>query len=155
MSKNRPEAEIHNDCERLSQIVCNLQRRFLLDLSKDLSRGNVSFPQYLLLGFLKQQKFLTMTEIAGKMGHTTAAATGLVDRLENLGLVKRNHATDDRRKIKVHITTDGLALVEGIRTDMVGNLRRVMDELTPEEQKMWLQIYEKIHTFVQQNCPNK
>jgi predicted transcriptional regulator len=33
-----------------------------------------------------------MTEIASRMGHTTAAATGLVDRLEKLGLVRRVHA---------------------------------------------------------------
>jgi len=39
-----------------------------------------------------------MSGIALKMGHTTAAATGLVDRLEKLGYVQRSHALDDRRK---------------------------------------------------------
>ncbi len=62
------------DAERLADIFTVLQRCFILNLSKELSRGNVSFPQYCLLGFLREQKELTMTEIAQKMGHSTAAA---------------------------------------------------------------------------------
>ena len=33
------------------------------------------------------------------MGHSTAAATGLVDRLEKLGYVQRLHASDDKEKL--------------------------------------------------------
>src|SRR5580698_2484583 len=98
LSRNRA------DAERLADIFTTLQRCFILTLSKELSRGNVSFPQYCLLGFLSQGKHLTMTDIAHRMGHTTAAATGLVDRLERLGHVRRVHARDDRRKIIVQIT---------------------------------------------------
>jgi DNA-binding MarR family transcriptional regulator len=113
-------------------------------VSKELARGKVSFPQYLLLGFLTQSASLTMTEIAIKMAHTTAAATGMVDRLENLGYVLRARSGEDRRKIIVQITPSGTELVLKIRTDMVGNLMEMMKCLEPDEQKMWLQIYSKI-----------
>ncbi len=135
-------------CERLAEIITSLQRCFIQNISRHLARGNVSFPQYLLLGFLEQQEFLTMSDIAKRMGHTTAAATGLVDRLETVGLVQRNHAQDDRRKIRVHITEKGLALVAEIREDMTNNLQEVMGILTDEEQRYWVQIYEKIFAFV-------
>lgn len=140
--------------ERLAEIFTTLQRSFILNLSKELGRGNVSFPQYCLLGFLSQQKHLTMTEIAHRMGHTTAAATGLVDRLEKLGHVRRVHAKDDRRKIMVLITPSGSALVRKVREDMVGNLLKIMDQLDASEQKAWLQIYEKVFVFCQNKCPN-
>ena len=52
-----------------------------------------------------------MSDIAKKMGHSTAAATGLVDRLEKLSYVERAHAAEDRRKIMVSITSKGLDLV--------------------------------------------
>jgi DNA-binding MarR family transcriptional regulator len=139
------------DAERLADILTALQRCFLANLSKELSRGNVSFPQYFLLGYLGQVEFLTMSEIAKKMGHTTAAATGLVDRLENLGLVGRAHASDDRRKIMVKITKNGTALVMHIRQDMVNNLLKTMTCLETDEQKNWLKIYEKIVNY----CQNK
>jgi DNA-binding MarR family transcriptional regulator len=139
------------DAERLADILTGLQRCFILALSKELGRGNVSFPQYCLLGFLAHQPHLTMTEIAQKMGHTTAAATGLVDRLEKLGHVRRVHGLDDRRKIMVEITESGSALVSEVRDDMVTNILRIMETLLPTEQKAWLQIYEKVAAF----CQNK
>ncbi|HWB61463.1 MAG TPA: MarR family transcriptional regulator [Chthoniobacteraceae bacterium] len=138
---------MREDAERLADILTSLQRKFLANLSKELSRGNVSFPQYFLLGYLCQSKFLTMSQIAQKMGHTTAAATGLVDRLENLGLVERSHAVEDRRKIMVKITKNGSALVAGIRQDMVGNLLKTMTCLDPDEQRNWLKIYSKIYNY--------
>ena len=135
------------DAERLADIFTVLQRCFILNLSKELSRGNVSFPQYCLLGFLREQKELTMSEIAQRMGHSTAAATGLIDRLENLGHVKRMHAKEDRRKVFVQITATGSALVAEVREDMISNLLKMMEVLNPEEQRTWLQIYEKIFTY--------
>jgi DNA-binding MarR family transcriptional regulator len=141
---SRAAAKLRSDAERLADIFTALQRCFLVRLSKDLAKGNVSFPQYLLLGFLVQQKQLSMTEIANRMGHTTAAATGLVDRLEKLNLARRSHARDDRRKILVTPTAEGCALVISVRDDMVGNLLKMMDALEPAEQRAWLCIYEKI-----------
>lgn len=150
MSTDRCDSEIRGDCEKLADIFTVLQRCFLLNLSKELARGKVSFPQYFLLGFLAQQKHLNMSEIAARMGHTTAAATGLVDRLEKLGYVRRTHASDDRRKIEVQITPAGLSLVAQIREDMIGGLGDMMRILTPVEQKAWVQVYEKIFVCVTQ-----
>ena len=143
------QARLRSDAERLADIFTVLQRCFLLRLSQDLARGNVSFPQYLLLGFLVQKDQLTMTEIASKMRHTTAAATGLVDRLEKLGLALRAHAQEDRRKVFVRPTPEGCALVASVRSDMVENLMRMMSHLDPAEQKAWVRIYEKIFDFCQ------
>lgn len=142
-----------DNAERLADILTSLQRCFLLTLSKELAKGNVSFPQYCLLGFLSHQDHLTMTEIANKMGHTTAAATGLVDRLEKLGHVRRLHAQEDRRKILVQITPTGVALVREVRDDMVENILKIMDELEPGEQTAWLHIYEKVFAYC--HSPNK
>jgi len=145
----REEPRLRADAERLADIFTVLQRCFVLNLSKELARGNVSFSQYCLLSFLREQAQLSMSEIAQRMGHTTAAATGLVDRLEKLGHVKRTHGQDDRRKILVQATASGAALVAEVRDDMVSNLLKMMAVLDPNEQKTWVQIYEKIITYCQ------
>jgi len=137
------------DVERLSQIILEMQRCFVLHLCKELAPGNVSFPQYFLLTYLDQKEVLTMSGIAQKMGHTTAAASGLVARLQNLGYVGRSAAREDRRKVMVCITPKGSALVRRIREDMMGNLTKVMQHLSPEEQKAWLHIYTKIYNYCQ------
>ena len=137
------------DAERLAHIIMEMQRCFVLRLSKELAPGNVSFPQFFLLAYLDQKEVLTMSAIAQKMGHTTAAASGLVARLENLGYVMRSHASDDRRKVMVCITPRGSSLVLRIREEMVGNIMKVMAHLSPGEQKAWLQIYSKIYDYCQ------
>ena len=144
-----PTSETRGDAERLSHIILEMQRCFLLYLSKELAPGNVSFPQYFLLAYLDRKEVLSMSEIAKKMGHTTAAASGLVARLENLRYVMRSGARDDRRKVMVCITPKGSALVRRIREEMVGNVMKILNHLTPDEQKAWLQIYSKIYDYCQ------
>jgi DNA-binding MarR family transcriptional regulator len=137
------------DAERLSHIVMEMQRCFVLRLCKELAPGNVSFPQFFLLAYLDQKEVLTMSAIAQKMGHTTAAASGLVARLENIGYVVRSSVREDRRKVMVCITAKGSALVRRIRQEMVGNLMKIMEHLTPDERKNWLHIYSKIYDYCQ------
>jgi DNA-binding MarR family transcriptional regulator len=141
--------QIRADAERLSHIVMEMQRCFVLHLCKELAPGNVSFPQFFLLAYLDQKEVLTMSAIAQKMGHTTAAASGLVARLENLDYVVRSVAREDRRKVMVCITPKGSALVRRIREEMVGNLMKIMEHLSPDEQKNWLHIYSKIYDYCQ------
>ncbi len=141
--------EIRVDAERLAYFIMEMQRCFILRLSKELAPGNVSFPQFFLLTYLDHMEVLTMSAIARKMEHTTAAASGLVARLENLGYVMRSHASDDRRKVMVCITPRGSALVRRIREEMVCNLIKMMAHLSPGEQKSWLQIYSKIYDYCQ------
>lgn len=74
-----------------------------------------------------------MSDIAKKMGHSTAAATGLVDRLEKLKYVERVHAAEDRRKIMVRITSRGVDLVSKMRGEIAINLAEVMSEMDEEE----------------------
>jgi len=74
-----------------------------------------------------------MSDIAKKMGHSTAAATGLVDRLEKLSYVERVHAAEDRRKIMVRITSKGAELVAKMRTEIASNLSNVMAEMDEDE----------------------
>lgn len=110
----------------VADFIMFTQRSFLLDLSRELNRGNVSYAQFFLLGYLASEPRLTMTDISRKMGHSTAAATGLVDRLERLGYVQRVHAAEDRRKVMVQITPKGQQLVQELRDNLASTVADVM-----------------------------
>ncbi|MEM7148086.1 MAG: MarR family transcriptional regulator [Verrucomicrobiota bacterium] len=126
---NEKTDSVKKEAHKLADFIMFTQRSFLLNLSKELNKGNVSYAQFFLLGYLANEDYLTMTDIANKMGHSTAAATGLVDRLEKLGYVQRLHAADDRRKVMVQITRKGIELVDKMRDDIVDDLVDVMAEL--------------------------
>lgn len=121
------------DTNRLADFVLMTQRSCILNLSSELNRGNLSFPQFFLLTYLSSEDYLTMSAIAKKMGHSTAAATGLVDRLEKLGFVERVHAAEDRRKIMVRITNEGSQIVNTMRGHIASELSTIMADLEDQD----------------------
>ena len=123
---NASGASVKADADRLADFVLFTQRSCILNLSTELNKGNISFPQFFLLTYLSSEEYLTMSDIAKKMGHSTAAATGLVDRLEKLCYVERVHAADDRRKIMVRITSKGIELVSKMRTEIANDLAGIL-----------------------------
>ncbi len=130
------------DHAKLADFILFSQREFLLDLSRELNRDNISFAQFFLLSYLSTSREITMTDIARKMGHSTAAATGLVDRLEKLGYMERTHAIDDRRKVMVRITTKGLDLVARLRDELQNKIASAMDEADADDAVSFMANYQ-------------
>jgi DNA-binding MarR family transcriptional regulator len=130
---NASGASVKADADRLADFVLFTQRSCILNLSSELNKGNVSFPQFFLLTYLSSEEYLTMSDIAKKMGHSTAAATGLVDRLEKLAYVERVHAAEDRRKIMVRITAKGIELVSKMRKEIATDLAGILAGMDEDE----------------------
>lgn len=141
LNSQKPAARDH---AKLADFILFSQREFLLNLSRDLNRDNISFAQFFLLSYLSTSKELTMTDIARKMGHSTAAATGLVDRLEKLGYMERTHAIDDRRKVLVRITPKGLDLVSRLRDELQNRIADAMHETQTDDANSFISAYRKL-----------
>ena len=132
-STGSPAPGTQSDVDRLADFVLFTQRSCILNLSSKLNKGNVSYPQFFLLAYLSSEEYLTMSDIAKKMGHSTAAATGLVDRLEKLGYVERVHAAEDRRKIMVRVTHKGVELVASMRREIATDLAGILSDLDEDQ----------------------
>ncbi|MCU0779897.1 MAG: MarR family transcriptional regulator [Akkermansiaceae bacterium] len=130
---NTPAATARADADRLADFVIFTQRSCILNLSSELNKESISFPQFFLLAYLSSEEYLTMSDIAKKMGHSTAAATGLVDRLEKLAYVERLHAAEDRRKIMVRITSKGIDLVARMRSEIATDLADLLAKMDEDE----------------------
>lgn len=89
-----------------------------------------------------------MTDISKKMGHSTAAATGLVDRLEKLGYVQRLHAADDRRKVMVQITRKGIEMVTRLRNSIADSITEIMAAQESGEEEAIQPIYSQLQEFL-------
>ena len=141
MPSNLLENSQSKDHAKLADFILYSQREFLLNLSRELNRDNISFAQFFLLSYLASSKELTMTDIARKMGHSTAAATGLVDRLEKLGYMERTHAIDDRRKVMVRVTSKGLDLVSRLRDELQSKIADAMAETSTNDAASFMSSY--------------
>ncbi len=140
--------DVEQNADRLADFIMFAQRSFLLDLSKELNKGNVSYAQFFLLGYLANEDYLTMTDISKKMGHSTAAATGLVDRLEKLGYVQRLHAADDRRKVMVQITRKGIEMVSRLRNSIADSISEVMVAQESGSDEAVQPVYSQLKEFI-------
>ena len=72
--------------------------------------------------------------IGDDLGVTTAAASQMVDRLVNLGLLDRWEDTVDRRVKHVHLTPEGVDLVRRAIEARMGWMRNLSTRLTAREQ---------------------
>lgn len=101
-----------NNAVALALILHQLSVEVAPALAPILNKENVSPRQSTLLRHIAAERGeVIMTDIAKWMGHSTASATGAVDRLEKLKFLERRHAVDDRRKVVVRITETGLDLL--------------------------------------------
>lgn len=90
-------------------------------------------PQFALLAFLWQEDGRTQTALSEKTEIDRTTLSGLLDRLQKLGLVCRIADPADRRAWQICLTPAGRAL-EGQLTPLVLDLRRqVSANLAPGE----------------------
>ncbi len=67
----------------------------------------VTPPQWGALSLLIVQDGMTIGTMSQKRGVDAPAATGIITRLEQVGLVERRHDREDRRVVKVYLTDEG------------------------------------------------
>lgn len=121
-----PTPENIKDASELADIIVHIHWSVMLSLAPKFSQEWVSFQQYFLLNCLTSVEHLTMSDIAKKIGHSTAAATGIVDRLEKMQLAERIHDQEDRRKIMVSLSTKGVDFVARIREEISKKLQEML-----------------------------
>src|SRR6187431_453482 len=73
-------------------------------------QGSLSIVHLHVLTLLEDDGPLPMGKVAEALDVSVASATGIVDRMEQRGLVERRHDLHDRRVVLVHPTEAGLAV---------------------------------------------
>ena len=102
-------------------------------------RGNLSFSQYNVLRILRgSPEPLSCTEISERMVTRDSDLTRLLRGLEQRGLVARQRAADDGRRVDNQITAAGRALMkdldepvaDAIESQLLGLGKRKLEELS-------------------------
>ena len=85
-------------------------------VSKALKPFGVSFQQFNVLRILRGQKGVAanLSTVHERMVNRTSNTTRIIDKLSDKNLVKRNICKENRRKIELFITKEGLKLLSVI-----------------------------------------
>ena len=93
--------------------------------ARHLHRAGISMAHLQILWLVNEHGPLPVSRLADLLGVAVPNATGLVDRMEQRGLVVRDRTADDRRVVRVSATDAGRDIadeVDGWRSAMLDRL---------------------------------
>ena len=95
--------------DRFIFLISKVYQKLITNLQKSLSGSGIEVTpiQVMLLFFLQQNNGLSLTQISQGLMLENPTVTGLIDRLEKSGHVKRSDHPNDRRVYLVHLTEKG------------------------------------------------
>lgn len=94
---------------------------------------NLTFPQALVLSVLGTEGPMPISRLAEQTGSANSTVSGIVDRLEKLGLAKRTRSEADRRVIYVAATPRYKDLRDTAETGVNEYFDGLLGTLKPEE----------------------
>ena len=104
-----------------------------------LVQGNVSLSHLHVLWLLQHQGALAMGRLAELLDVSFSNASGIIDRMEEKGLVERVRVPDDRRLVLVRPGAAGLQALVQSETSKRERLRSVLGHLTATERPVVLE----------------
>ena len=130
-----------------NEIVQSLRRiiRSIDVHSRALSREyELTWPQLAALQELERQGKCPVGRLASEMFIGAPTLTGIVDRLEQGGLVERLREAGDRRKVLVTLTEDGRRLLSRKPSLLNERVRSQLGELPERQQKRMLDTLQRL-----------
>jgi len=97
----------------LLDIVPRLNRWAEASVSRAAGENRLSLRQLSALTMIESEK-TTLGDVARRLMVTPAVVTGLIDRLEKRGYVRRINSTDDRRRVLLALTEEGRVAAESV-----------------------------------------
>jgi DNA-binding MarR family transcriptional regulator len=118
--------------------LTNWNPRERMGMFRKWLEGSLSIVQLHVLTVLETAGPLPMGKLADALDVSVASATGIVDRMEQRGLVERRHDETDRRIVLVHPTDAGRAVFNDLAEMRRAGLINILDRLTNDELKALL-----------------
>ena len=126
-----------SDVTLSSDLVASELRPVLLRLARELRKETeqlgITARQATLLWLVKRSPGLSLAELAAEEGISPPALSGNVDRLERAGLIERVRSSDDRRRVGLRLTDDGVRLLRRVRARRTTWLADRLGALEPAE----------------------
>ena len=116
-------------------------------VSKALKPFGVSFQQFNVLRILRGQKGVAanLSTVHERMVNRTSNTTRIIDKLSEKNLVKRNICKENRRKIELFITNEGLKLLSVIDTIVEKTEDKATQKLNEKEKEKLIALLKQIN----------
>ena len=144
MAKNLNIQQFSQELAESISFIQRMARARLKKRSDALIQGKVTMPQYLSLELLSNRGSLKMTDIAKALNISLPAASGLINRLVRMKLVKRTYDKSDRRVIFIVLTPEGRKTTDSTKAARRKIIEDMFSGLSDKERQDYLKIIRKV-----------
>ena len=135
-----PHLSLSEFSDQVVEIMPVISREFYKKQTSEFYKMKITMPQFVVLEILHREGQSRMTDLARLINVSTAAMTGIVDRLVRDGYVARASDPDDRRIIKVGLTAKGSRAVKNIIDQRKQVFSSIFGVLSQEDREEYLKI---------------
>jgi len=119
----------------------------IIDLSRNFNKSmrhkfhhlmqdsDLTFPQLSVISMLEKHGEQKVSELSLKIGLSDSTVSGILDRLEQKDIIKRERTKDDRRVVKISLTGKSKELCNDFRRKREEYFTRLLKKLSEEEIK--------------------
>jgi DNA-binding MarR family transcriptional regulator len=130
----------------LSRVV-RLGKHIDADLRRSLAPFGLDTSSFDVLAALRRQGepySLSPTELRRAAMLSSGAMTNRIDRLEERSLVERSADPNDRRALRVHLTPEGLSLIDQALEIRFGSAEELVSRLADDELEQLARLLRKL-----------
>lgn len=113
-------------------------------LKKDIEAYGINTTEFGVLEYLYHKGSQPMQNIGGKLLMANSSMTYVIDKLIEKKYVKRGKDSNDKRKINIKLTADGVRFFESIFPNHENKVSQVFSVLTEDELKIMMDLLKKV-----------
>ena len=112
------------------------------------SQFGLTGPQLTVIKLLETFDNLSLSSLSERIRAQNSTVTGIIDRMEREGLVRRERSTTDRRVVHIRLSDKGQKLARQIQVEPMEIFRDALESLTQADLRDLLRIMNKLQRHV-------
>jgi MarR family transcriptional regulator, organic hydroperoxide resistance regulator len=126
---------------------------YLYTESRRLTKGlasqfGLTGPQLTVIKLLETFENLSLSSLSERIRAQNSTVTGIIDRMEREGLVRRDRSTADRRVVHISLSDKGQKLAKQIQVEPMEIFRGALLSLSHGDLRDLLRIMNKLQRYV-------
>jgi DNA-binding MarR family transcriptional regulator len=125
-------------------------------ITKGMAREvGLTGPQLTVIKLLESFDDLSLSSLSERIRAQNSTVTGIIDRMEREGLVRRERSTVDRRVVHIKLCDKGMKLARQIQVEPMEIFRDALASLSQADLRDLLRIMNKLQKYVRSRVPTE
>lgn len=130
-----PDPAIVAEAEEILAQFRALRRDLQRSPFADAERAGLTGPQVTVMACLVSKGQVTLTELSRTLNMSHSTASGIVDRLQARGLIRRSQDAADRRRTRITVTESVTRYVSQLQAGPFWRLAAALERAKPEHRR--------------------